>query len=263
MNRFAVDVVQFDSRLETDDDDDPVERMADAVASSEAELIVFPELATTGYHVFDALDDVAEPVPGPTTDVLGAAAGDAESHVLFGMPVRSCEVVSNAAVWLDSDGTVRAQYDKRHLWGDERTAFTPGETYVAVDAPFGRVGIQVCYDLNFPAASAALARAECDVVVNLSAWTVRMERDWHTLLPARAVEQGAYVVGCNRAGLEAGNSFCGQSTVIEPDGATVVKMGDAPGRVSVTLDPGVVDAERARNPMRTDRPTVDADLTVQ
>ena len=101
MNRFAVDVVQFDSRLETDDDDDPVERMADAVASSEAELIVFPELATTGYHVFDALDDVAEPVPGPTTDVLGAAAADAESHVLFGMPVRSCEVVSNAAVWLE------------------------------------------------------------------------------------------------------------------------------------------------------------------
>jgi (R)-amidase len=100
-------------------------------------------------------------------------------------------------------------------------------------------------------------------VVNLSAWTVRMERDWHTLLPARAVEQGAYVVGCNRAGLEAGDSFCGRSTVVEPDGTTVVEMGDAPGRVSVTLDPGVVAAERARNPMRTDRPTTDAGFTVR
>jgi (R)-amidase len=262
MNRFTVDVVQFDSRLGADDDD-PVERMADAVASSEAELIVFPELATTGYHVFDALDDVAESVPGPTTDVLGTAAAEAGTHVLFGMPVRNGDVVSNAAVWLDADGAVRTQYDKRHLWGDERTSFTPGETYVAVDAPFGRVGLQICYDLNFPAASAALARAECDLVVNLSAWTVRMERDWHTLLPARAVEQGAYVVGCNRAGLEAGNSFCGRSTVVEPDGATVVEMGDAPGRVSVTLNPGVVAAERARNPMRTDRPTADAEHTVQ
>jgi (R)-amidase len=262
MNRFTVDVVQFDSRLEADDDD-PVERMADAVASSGADLIVFPELATTGYHVFDALDDVAEPVPGPTTDVLGGAAAESGTHVLFGMPVRSGDVLSNAAVWLDSDGAVRAQYDKRHLWGDERTAFAPGETYVVVDAPFGRVGVQVCYDLNFPAASAALARAECDLVVNLSAWTVRMERDWHTLLPARAVEQGAYVVGCNRAGLEAGDSFCGRSTVVEPDGTTVVEMGDAPGRVSVTLDPGVVAAERARNPMRTDRPTTDAGFTVR
>ena len=259
MRRVTVNVVQFDSGLGPADDG-TVERMTRAIdAGADAELIVFPELATTGYHVFADLPDLAEPVPGPTTDTLGAAAADADAHVLYGMPVRDGDDVYNSAVWLDADGAVRARYDKRHCWGDEREVFTPGDTYAVVDAPFARVGVQICYDLNFPAASAALAREGCDVVVNLSAWTVRMERDWHTLLPARAVEQGAYVVGCNRAGTESGDSFCGRSTVVEPDGTRVAELGDGPGRVAVTLDPGVVDAERARNPMRTDRPATDAD----
>lgn len=262
MNRFSVSVVQFDSTLGPADDGTSA-RMADAIAAADAELVVFPELATTGYHVFADLDEVAEPVPGPTTERLGAAAAEAGTEVLFGMPVREGEDVYNCAVWLDSDGDVRARYDKRHHWGDERGVYATGDSYCVVDAPFGRVGVQICYDLNFPAASAALARAECDVLVNIAAWTVRMERDWHTLLPARAVEQGAYVVGCNRAGTEAGNTFCGHSTVIEPDGSTVVEMGTGAGQVSVTLDPGVAAAERARNPMREDRPATDADATRQ
>jgi (R)-amidase len=262
MKRFTVSVVQFESTLGPADDGTR-ERMADAIAAADADLVVFPELATTGYHVFDDLPDVAEPVPGPTTDALGEAAAAADAEVLFGMPVRDGEDVYNCAVWLDADGEVRARYDKRHHWGDERGEYAVGEEYCVVDAPFGHVGVQICYDLNFPEASAALARAECDVLVNVAAWSVRMERDWHTLLPARAVEQGAYVVGCNRAGTEAGTTFCGRSTVIEPDGSTVVELSDGPGQVSVTLDPGVVAAERARNPMRADRPDGDADATRQ
>lgn len=260
MKRCTISIVQFESTLGPADDG-TLDRMAEAIAAADAGLVVFPELATTGYHVFDEVLEVAEPVPGPTTEVLGAAAADAGTEVLFGMPARDGDDVYNCAVWIDTDGDVRARYDKRHLWGDEATAYSAGDSYAVVDAPFGRVGIQICYDLNFPAASAALARAECDVVVNISAWSVRMERDWHTLLPARAVEQGAYVIGCNRAGTEAGTTFCGHSTVIEPDGTTVVEMGAGAGQVAVTLDPGVVAAERARNPMRTDRPETDADAT--
>lgn len=260
MKRFTVNVVQFDSTLGPADDG-TLDRMADAIAAADADLVVFPELATTGYHVFDDLPEVAEPVPGPTTEALGAAAADAGTEVLFGMPVQDGDDVYNSAVWLDADGDVRTRYDKRHCWGDERAVYAVGDSYCVVEAPFGRVGVQICYDLNFPAASLALARAECDVVINISAWSVRMERDWHTLLPARAIEQGTYVVGCNRAGTEAGNTFCGHSKVIEPDGATVVEMGGGPGQVSATLDPGVVAAERERNPMRRDRPDTDADAT--
>lgn len=259
MKQVTCNLVQFDSTLGPATDG-TLDRMADAMVDANADLVVFPELATTGYHVFDDLEAVAEPVPGQTTETLGAVAARTDTEVLFGMPVADNGAMYNSAVWLDAEGAVRARYDKRHLWGDERDVFDVGDSYVAVDAPFGTVGVQICYDLNFPEASLAFACAECDVVINIAAWTVRMERDWHTLLPARAVEQGVYVIGCNRAGLEAGNSFCGCSTVIEPDGATVAELGARRGQASVTLDPGIVTAERARNPMRTDRAETDADV---
>lgn len=252
MKRFTVSVVQFDSSLGPADDG-TLDRMAEAISTADVDLVVFPELATTGYHVFEDLPAVAESIPGRTTEALGAAAAAADAEVLFGMPVQDGEAVYNTAVWLDTNGEVRARYDKRHLWGDERDVYAVGDSYGVVEAPFARVGVQICYDLNFPEASLALARAECDVVVNIAAWTARMERDWKTLLPARAVEQGAYVIGSNRAGTAAGNTFCGRSTIIEPDGSKVVELGDAPGQVTVALDPRVVAVERERNPMRADR----------
>lgn len=260
MERCTVSVVQFESTLGRADDG-TLDRMADAISAADADLVVFPELATTGYHIFEDLPALAEPVPGPTTNALGAAAAAANTAVLFGMPVQDGSAVYNSAVWLDADGEVRTRYDKRHCWGGERAVFETGDEYALVDAPFGRVGVQICYDLNFPEASAALARAGCDVLVNLSAWTVRMERDWETLLPARALEQGAYVVGCNHAGTEAGRTFCGRSAVFEPDGTTIVEMGDSPGQISVPLDPDVAAAERRRNPMREDRPASDAGVS--
>ena len=262
MNRVTVNLVQFDSQLGPANQGN-LDRMVTAVRAADADLVVFPELATTGYTLTGIDHDVAEPIPGPSTDILGAAAAETDTEVIFGIPVIDDGLTYNTAVWLDTDGDVRARYDKRHLWGIEQEIFEPGTSYTVVDAPFGRVGLQVCYDLNFPEASAALAHAECDIFVNISAWTVRMQRDWTRLLPARAIEQGAYVLGCNRSGTEAGNTFCGRSTVIEPDGSRIVEMGNGPGQMSVTLDPGVVDAERARNPMREDRPQADVDATIQ
>jgi (R)-amidase len=262
MNRFTCRLVQFDSRTDRPDED-TIGRMQRVIETSDADFVVFPELATTGYSTFDRLDEVAETVPGPTTTALGEAARTSESEVLFGMPVVDDGNVFNSAVWLDADGSVRARYDKRHLWGDERdSSYTPGTTYLAVDAPFGRVGVQICYDLAFSEASAALARANCDVFVNISAWSFRMERDWEVLLPAKAIEHGAYVLGCNRAGTEVSGSFCGRSTVIEPDGTRIVEMGDRPGHVDTTLDPGVIETERARNPIREDRPDTNASLEI-
>lgn len=252
MNRFTCRLVQFDSHL-GQPNDDTLKRMREAVETADAELVIFPELATTGYDTFDTLESVVESVPGPTTAELGDAAQANDVEVAFGMPVEEDGDVFNSAVWLGSDGEVRARYDKRHLWGDERDVYTPGTRYLVVDAPFARVGVQICYDLAFAEASAALARANCDVFMNISAWSFRMERDWDALLPARAIEQGAYVLGCNRAGTEPSGSFCGRSTAIEPDGTRIVEMGDQPGYVDVTLDPSVVEIERTRNPIREDR----------
>lgn len=252
MKPFDCLLVQFDAPL-AESSERTVSRMVTVIEESTVDLVVFPELSTTGYHIFGRIEELAEPVPGPTTERLGAAAKAADTAVVFGMPVVDSGSFYNTAVWIGSDGTVQGQYNKRHLWDEERGVFDTGDQYVVIEAPFGRIGIQICYDLVFPETSAALAAAECDLLVNISAWTARMERDWHTLLPARAIEQGAYVVGCNRVGVESGDSFCGKSKVVEPDGTVIQQLGDTSGRMTTCLSPGVIQAERNRNPLRTDR----------
>lgn len=256
MSLDTVALVQSDPALGPADDgtlDRCRTQIRDAAADADPDLIVFPELATTGYSILDRVESPAEPIPGRTTRALGEAAADVGSHVLFGMAARTERGVRNSAVWIDRSGTVRARYDKRNLWGDERGAFVPGSEALAVDCEGRTVGVQICYDLNFPGLSAAYARAEVDVLVNVSAWSVPMAGDWDRLLPARAIENGAYALGCNRAGSEGDLEFYGHSTAYEPDGSIAARLGRDPDTLVVGLVDEALDRERARNPMRRDR----------
>lgn len=252
MASFTATAVQFDPTVGPATDG-TLERMVEHIRSVDTDLVVFPELATTGYAIFDRLPDIAEPIPGPTTDTLGAAAAQSDTHVLFGMPATTDSGVTNSAVWLDRDGDVLARYDKIHRWGRERDPYEQGDSYCIVDADIGRIGVQICYDLNFPEASLAMAREEVDLVVNLSAWSVPLASDWHRLLPARAVENGAYLLGCNRAGHEGETVFCGASKSIAPDGTVLSELDHRPGTVTMAVDKAELDTEHERNPMRIDR----------
>lgn len=255
MSLDTVALVQFDPTLGPADDgtlERLCERIREVGAATDPDQIVFPELATTGYSIFDRLDACAEPIPGPTTRAVGDAAIDVGSHVLFGMPVRD-DGIRNSAVWIDRAGSVRARYDKRNLWGDERTAFVPGDSVLVAECEGRTLGVQICYDLNFPEQSVAFARAEVDAIVNISAWSVPMAGDWDRLLPARAIENGAYVFGCNRTGTDGALELYGHSTAYEPDGSIAEQLGsEADVLVQRILDEPL-RRERERNPMRRDR----------
>ena len=252
-----VALVQFDPTVGPADDG-TLERVCDRVRSvgDSADLIVFPELATTGYSILDRVDACAEPIPGLTTRAIGAAAAEENVHVLVGMAVQDGDSgggVTNSAVWIDRTGTVRARYDKYQPWGDERAAFDRGDGPLIATCEGRTFGLQICYDLNFPEVSAAFARAGVDVVINLSAWSVPMAGDWDRLLPARAIENGAYVLGCNRAGTEGDLEFCGRSTAYEPDGSVIGRLGSDEDVLVTKLSTTALSQERERNPMRTDR----------
>lgn len=224
-----------------------------SAASSDVDLLICPELTTTGYSIFDDIAACAEPIPGPTTQAIGTVAGETNTHVLFGMAVDTATDVYNSAMWIDRTGSVAARYDKRNLWGDERNAFTPGDDALVVDCEDRQVGVQICYDLNFPRLSAVFARTEIDILANISAWSAPMANDWNRLLPARAIENGAYVVGCNRTGIEADTKFYGHSTVYEPDGTVANRLSDKPGILVGHIQEELLTNERSRNPMREDR----------
>lgn len=214
---------------------------------SETELAVFPELCTTGY-VPETAVRLAETVPGPLTDRLSSIAAEHDVELAVGMPERADGDVYNALVLVDGRG-VGAVYRKRHLWGDEADVFRRGEDPCVVDTAVGRVGLLVCYDLNFPEAALPYARQECDALLVSSAWRAAYRDDWRLLTRARAFEGTSYLLGVNHAGAQAGRVHGGRSFVVAPDGTVVEQAGDGRATATVEIDGAVLERARERNPV--------------
>ena len=163
---------------------------------------------------------------------------------------------ANRSLLIDDRGEVVAAYDKLHVFdvdlptGErwrESASVRPGEDAVVADTPWGRLGLTICYDIRFPQLYRALARAGAVMIAVPAAFTVPTgEAHWETLLRARAIETGSYVLAPAQAGThEDGRSTWGRSTVVAPWGEVIAKLDhDAPGVLLATLDLDAV--ERAR-----------------
>ncbi|GLS02567.1 carbon-nitrogen hydrolase [Brevundimonas denitrificans] len=164
---------------------------------------------------------------------------------------------ANRSLLIDDAGAVVATYDKLHVYdvdlptGErwrESAAIRPGDRAVVADTPWGRLGLTICYDIRFPHLYRALAKAGAGMISVPAAFTVPTgEAHWETLLRARAIETGCWVLAPAQAGLhEDGRRTWGRSTVVGPWGEVVAKLDhDEPGVLFATLDFDVVT--RARN----------------
>src|SRR4051812_37323552 len=162
----------------------------------------------------------------------------------------------NRSFLIGPDGNILASYDKIHMFdieldgGEsyrESANYQPGETAVISDLPWGRIGLTICYDVRFPALYRALAEAGAAFIAVPSAFTVRTgEAHWHTLLRARAIENGAYVFAAAQGGRhESGRVTYGHSLIIDPWGAVVAEAeGDEPGIILAKIDPAKVTEAR-------------------
>ncbi len=173
---------------------------------------------------------------------------------------------ANRAFVIDASGDIRARYDKLHLFdvdlpsGEswrESASYAAGEAAVIVDTPVGRVGLSICYDLRFPDLYRSLSDAGATVLAVPAAFTRPTgAAHWHVLLRARAIEAGAFVVAAAQTGThEDGRATYGHSLAVDPWGAVMLDMGEAPGLAVVDLDPARPDQVRARIPaLRHRRP---------
>lgn len=164
---------------------------------------------------------------------------------------------ANRSLLIDDAGAVVATYDKLHVYdvdlptGErwrESAAIRPGDRAVVADTPWGRLGLTICYDIRFPHLYRALAKAGAGMISVPAAFTVPTgEAHWETLLRARAIETGCWVLAPAQAGLhEDGRRTWGRSTVVGPWGEVVAKLDhDEPGVLFATLDFDAVT--RARN----------------
>ena len=173
--------------------------------------------------------------------------------------------IANRSFVIDRTGRVRARYDKMHLfdvdlptgesWRESAT-YRAGEGAVVVTGtPIGNVGLTICYDLRFPMLFARLAEAETDVIAVPAAFTVPTgHAHWHTLLRARAIEAGLFVVAAAQVGRhEDGRQTYGHSLVIDPWGEVLLDMGEERGIGFAEIDLARISDVRSRIPALSHR----------
>ena len=212
-------------------------------------LVVLPELCDVGFTMDEAKASADD--SRPWASALARSLG---IWLVSGLAVRHERGVSNCAVVHDPRGEEAANYRKSFLFtpAGEREHYVPGDSAVTVDCGGLRVAPVICYDLRFPELwrRAALDGAQCFVCI--ASWPTVRQRHWDSLLVARAIENQAFVIGCNRTGRDPNAAYSGGSAVISPLGEVMAHAGTGPGTASADIDPAAVTQWRAKFPALAD-----------
>jgi len=228
-----------------------VERAAEAGAG----LAVFPEMFLSGYNIADATFQLAEPAEGHSRRAVAAAARRAGVAVLYGYPERAGTAIYNAAALVGRDGGALANYRKVHLYGaEERRLFRHGDRgFSCVDVDGLRVGILICYDVEFPEAVRTLALEGAELIAVPTALFGNHGFISTTVVPARAWENQVFVAYANRCGREGDLRYTGLSCVVAPDGRDLARAGTGEELILADLDGAAYAKSRADNPYLADR----------
>ncbi len=208
-----------------------------------AEVVVLPELITSGY-MFTSTEEAAQVAIAPDHELLRewAAVAKRDDVVVIG---GFCEDggdgrVYNSAAVIDADG-VRAVYRKLHLWDNEHAIFTPGsESPPVIETGAGRIGVVICYDLEFPELTRSVALAGAQLLAVPTNWPLFPRPDGErpsevTIAMATGRINKMAVACADRVGAERGQDWTGGATIVDPDG-WVAAESRAPGMVIADVD---------------------------
>jgi predicted amidohydrolase len=192
-------------------------------ATKGAKMIVLPELFNTGYRVEESDVELAEKIPGSTTNFLEVLAAELDVYLITAILEEGTSkgVVYDTAILVGPNGFI-GSYRKIHLWDTENTRFTKGEEYPVFDTRYGKVGMQICYEVGFPEGARILTLKGADIIFYPSAFGKARYYAWDLATRSRALENGVYVVASNRAGTEREETvFGGISRIIDPRGSVL------------------------------------------
>ncbi|WP_172384558.1 carbon-nitrogen hydrolase family protein [Streptomyces sp. MNP-20] len=232
-----------------------LDEAAARAAAAGARLLVTPEMFLTGYAIGDDVPRLAEPADGEAADAVADIAVRHGLAVAYAYPERDGEHVYNAVQLIDADGTRLANYRKTHLFGCfERDHFMPGEQPVVQAELDGvRIGLMICYDVEFPENVRAHALAGTDLLLVPTAQMHPFQFVAESVVPVRAFENQMYVAYVNRVGHEGEFEFVGLSTLAGPDGVARARAGRGDELVFADADPEFLAASREANPYLRDR----------
>jgi predicted amidohydrolase len=247
--RYRVAAIQTVSGPSVDANLGVAEELIGVAAAEGARLAVLPEwFCFIGAGERDKLALAEIDGAGPIQSFLADAAGRHRIWLVGGslpLAARDPGRVCNACLVFDDAGRRIARYDKIHLFDytgpteqfRESNTIAPGREPVAVDAPFGRIALSICYDIRFPELYRRLA--PMDLITVPSAFTVTTgEAHWETLLRARAIENLAWVIAPAQGGEHpSGRRTHGHSMIVNPWGEVVARRAAGPGVVLAEIDP--------------------------
>jgi len=233
-----------------------VRRLVAEAAGKGATLVALPEYwPIMGMSDTDKVALAEEPGAGPIQDCMAGLAREHGIWLVGGtLPIVSPSAgkVLNTTLVYNPQGVSMSRYDKIHLFGfnkgaesyDEARTIVPGESVGVFDAPFGRVGLSVCYDLRFPELYRAMG--ECALIIVPAAFTFTTGRaHWEVLLRARAIENQCYVLAAAQGGLHAnGRRTWGHSMLVDPWGEVKAVLPEGEGVITGALDPGFLAGVR-------------------
>ncbi len=231
--------------------------------SRQASLVAFPEFLMAYSPAIQSaaeLAELAESIDGPFTTSIREAAKAANVAVLATIYEKSPQPdrVYDTALWIDGRGNVASVYRKLHLYDAfgfrESDKFTAGDSVAApVSMNDTRFGVMICYDLRFPEMARILTLQRANVLIAPSGWVqgdFKIEH-WQTMIRARALENGCYVVAPDQTG----NIYIGHSMVVDPLGRTSVDLGERETSEIVELDLALIQDVRNKLPLLQNRRT--------
>jgi omega-amidase len=202
------------------------------------DLILFPELVTSGYELGVKFTQVAQLVPGPTVNLLSQRAQQLGVYIGFGMVAKERveSILYDAAVLIGPDGELIGDYHKLHLKGEERMAFREGYRLPVFETEIGTIGFVLGWDLAFPEVARSLVLDGAEILCALASWEKEEIDEWKTYLKARAMENACFVAGSNRVGEDVTLDFGGESMIVSPRGKVLASLaGDSESPVPVEV----------------------------
>ena len=275
---FTIGVIQDHATADAQANVTRAERLVREAARRGAQIICLKELFNAPYFCKSQQSerfDLAEAIPGPTTDTMTRLAK--ELAVVLIVPIferQAAGVYRNSAVVIDADGSILGVYRKMHIPDDplfnEKYYFTPGDTpgFQAWKTRYATIGVLICWDQWYPEAARITSLLGAQVLFYPTAigwhpseqeeWGAAQVDAWRTAQRAHAIANGVYVASPNRIGHEDepgtdGLNFFGRSFIADPFGRYLADAGDTEEILIATCDPGLIETVRRNWPFLRDR----------
>ena len=221
--------------------------ISEIASKQKVDLILFPELVTSGYELGVKFTQVAQHIPGPTSNLIAQRAQELGVYIAFGMvgKERVESILYDAAVLVGPDGELIGEYNKTHLKGEERLAFREGYKLPVFETEFGLLGFLLGSDLAYPEVARSLVLDGAELLCVLGSWEKADIDEWTTLIKARAYENACYVAGANRVGEDVTLTFGGESLIVGPRGKVFANLpGEEPVKAKDSDGKAEADAKK-------------------